>query len=76
MPPTSMRRQATRTERWSVVQSSVANDWMKKSRPPVASSWLIGGLARIGVMMSRCTSTPSSAPSPIDARPASQSGQP
>ena len=55
MPPTSMVGSVTRTERWSVVQRKVAKDWMKKSSPPVARSWLMGGLPRMGVMMSRCT---------------------
>ena len=36
----------------------------------------MGGLERMGVMMSRCTSTPSTAPIPIAPSPASQSGQP
>ncbi len=76
MPPTSSVGMATRTERWSVDQSRVAKDCTKKSSPPVARSWLIGGLARIGVMIRRCTSTPSSAPTPMAPRPASQSGQP
>ncbi len=36
----------------------------------------MGGLDRMGVMMSRCTSMPSTAPIPIAASPASHSGQP
>jgi len=41
----------TRTDRWSVLQRSVANDWMKKRRPPVARNWLMGGLDRMGEMI-------------------------
>ncbi len=48
MPATSRVGRVTRTERWSVLQSSVAKDWMKNRRPPVARSWLMGGLCKDG----------------------------
>ena len=76
IPPISMVGSVTRTDRWSVLHRNVAKDWMKKRSPPVARSWLIGGLARIGEMMSRCTARPRSAPRPSEANPASPEGQP
>ena len=76
MPPTSRLGSASRTDLWSVVHRKVANDWKKNRRPPVASSWLMGALPRMGVMISRCTPTPSRAPSAIAASPPSHTGQP
>ena len=42
----------------------------------MASSWLIGGLVRIGEMTSRWTATPSPAPATSAASAAAQNGQP
>ncbi len=39
-----MDGQAQADALWSVVQRKVAKDWMKNSSPPVARSWLTGGL--------------------------------
>src|SRR4026209_1109203 len=49
MPPTSRVGMLTRIERWSVLQKSVAADWMKNSSPPGARSWVIGGVRRVAV---------------------------
>ncbi len=76
MPPTSRIGSAKRTVLWSVVHRNVANDWRKKRSPPVARSWLTGAFPRIGVMIRRCTPSPSNAPSATDSAPASQRGQP
>ncbi len=76
MPANSRVGRARRTVRWSVVHRNVANDCRKKSSPPVARSWFTGGLPRMGVMIRRCTPTPSTAPSTIEAMPASHIGQP
>ena len=76
MPPISTLGRLSRTDRWSVVHRKVANDCRKKSRPPVASSWLIGALVRIGEMISRCTAMPSRAPTTSVTGPASHTDQP
>ena len=76
MPATSKLGSESRTDLWSVVHRKVAKDWKKKSSPPVASSWLTGALPRMGVMISRCTPTPSRAPSATRPAPPSHTGQP
>jgi len=76
IPPTSSTGRSRRTVRWSVVHRKVAKDCRKNRSPPVARSWLMGALARMGEMIRRCTPIPRRPPRATAPSPASQSGQP